>query len=96
MTAHTDNQIETLVALKAQIAQLQTRAKIIEAEFKLKGEGTYSSHQHNLNVTRVVSHPVDWKSLARDLNPSDYYIQKHTGDKTTLRLTINVKKKEVA
>lgn len=91
-----NGKIERLVTLKAQIAERQKEAKKLEADFKTYGVGVWEGPLHTLAVNLVESNPVDWKALCKDLQPSDYYIQKHTGHKTALRLTINVKKKEAA
>jgi len=90
------NKIENLVTLKADIAFLQKQAKAIEEDFKAYGVDVWDGTLHTLKVTKVDSWPVDWKGLCEDFKPSEYYIKKHTGYKSGLRLTINVKKKEAA
>ncbi len=97
-----NSKIEQLVALKAVIAGLQKKAKVIEGEFKVEaidegqGTGVWEGSQHTLRVAKVDSWPVDWKALCEELKPSQYYIKKHTGYASTLRLTVSVKKKEAA
>lgn len=91
-----NSKIEQLVALKAQIAELQARSKSIEAEFKQHGVESWEGSLHTLKVVVVESFPVDWKALCEEFKPSQYYIKKHTSAKTGYRLTINVKKKEAA
>jgi len=86
--------IEQLVSLRAQKSLIDKQVKELEKEFKNAGAGKFYSHAHDVLVTEVNSNPVNWKGLATDVGYSDYYLNKHTGERQTLRLTISAKKKE--
>jgi len=88
--------VESLVQLRAKKAEVDNQIKLLEAIFKDAKKDVFSSHDHTVKTTLVVSHPVAWKALAIDLKPSEYYLKKHTSERTTHRLTVSVKKKEAA
>jgi len=95
-TVPVEQLVEDLVALRAKKAEIDKQVKNLEAIFKNDGECVYNSHYHTINIGAVHSNPVNWKGLATDAGYSDYFLKKHTGSRTTLRLTISAKKKEAA
>ena len=88
--------VEDLVSLRAKKAEVDQQIKTLESLFKNDGECVYNSHYHTVTISAVHSTPVNWKALATDLKPSEYFIKKHTGSRTSIRLTVSAKKKDAA
>jgi hypothetical protein len=79
---------DTLGMLKAQIAELETLAKIEHARLVALGTGAHEGNIFRATVSVAARESVDWKAIAEKLEPSRQLVTAHTSakDVTTVRV----------
>ena len=79
---------DTLGALKAQIAALEALAKIEHAKLVALGPGAHEGETFRATVSVADRETVDWKTIAKKLEPSRQLVTAHTDSKevTTVRV----------
>jgi hypothetical protein len=85
------NTIDKLGNIKAQIADLQKEARIIEDRLKAKGPGEYEGDLFEATVCTVDTDRVDWKAVAKRLHPSRQLVTANTTHNHTYRLTLKAR-----
>ena len=73
MTLSNLHPADALLALKAQIAELEARAKVEHARLVAMGPGAHAGDLANANVIVADRATVDWKTVAETLRPSLRY-----------------------
>jgi hypothetical protein len=73
---------DALLALKAQIANLESLAKVEHARLVAMGEGAYEGEIARASVSIVEREKIDWKTIAEKLEPSRQLITAHTSTTT--------------
>jgi len=87
------SEVDQLGNLKAQIAELQTKAKAIEASLKAGGGVARTSGMFfDANVFEQTRTSIDWESIAKKLEPSRQLVTAHTSESTTLVLKVTARK----
>ena len=86
------SEVDQLGNLKAQIAELQTKAKAIEASLKASGVARTSGLFFDANVFEQTRTSVDWESIAKKLEPSRQLVTAHTSESTSLVLKVTGRK----
>jgi hypothetical protein len=61
---------DALGALKAQIADLEARAKLEHAKLVALGEGAFEGDLFRATVSVADRNTIDWKAVAQSLKPS--------------------------
>jgi uncharacterized protein with ACT and thioredoxin-like domain len=79
---------DALLALKAQIADLESLAKIEHARLVAMGAGAHEGEIARASVSIAERETIDWKAIAAKLEPSRQLIFAHTSAKevTTVRV----------
>jgi len=86
------SEVDQLGNLKAQIAELQTKAKAIEASLKAGGVARTSGMFFDANVFEQTRTSVDWEAIAKKLEPSRQLVTAHTSESTSLVLKVTGRK----
>jgi hypothetical protein len=91
--ATTGRLVDDLGELRAQIADLQDRAKRLESVLRESGDGTYQGALFRATVTTSERSSTAWKTVAEKAGASRQLITAHTSTKevTTLRVTARLK-----
>ena len=79
---------DRLGQLRAEIAALQSEAKVIEASFKSEGPGVFEGHTFVATVVEAERTTVDWKAVAAKLEPSHQLVTAHTKVQTVTSLRV--------
>lgn len=79
---------DALGALKAQIADLEIRAKAEHARLVAMGAGAHEGFAFRATVSIADRETVDWRAVAEKLKPSHQLVTAHTSAKevTTVRV----------
>jgi hypothetical protein len=79
---------DALGFLKAQIADLENRAKVEHARLVAMGIGAHEGDMFRATVSVAERESVDWKTVAARLEPSRQLVAAHTSAKevTTVRV----------
>jgi len=86
-------QADQLGKLRAQVKDLQDRAKDLEASLKESGESVIDGAAFHITVSRSERTTVDWKGIAAKLNPSRQLVTAHSTTKETCTLRVGAHKK---
>jgi len=84
------NAIDQLGLLKAEIATLTDKAKILEAEIKAMGPGAHNGTLYDATVSEVSTDRLDMDAVRAKLSPQ--FIRAHTTTTESLRLTVRARK----
>lgn len=84
------NAIDQLGLLKAEIATLTDRAKLLEAEIKAKGVGAHAGELYDATVSAVSTDRLDMDAVREKLSPQ--FIRAHTITTESLRLSVRARK----
>lgn len=82
--------IDELGLLKAQIATLTDKAKILEAQIKAMGVGPHAGTLYDATVSAVSTDRLDMDAVRAKL--SAQFIRAHTITTESLRLTVRARK----
>jgi len=79
---------DMLGTLKAQIAELESQAKLAHAALVAMGEGAHEGMLFRASVSVAERESIDWKAIAAKLEPSRQLIAAHKSAKevTTVRV----------
>jgi hypothetical protein len=88
----TNNKIDELGYLMAQIADLETKAELIKNEIKNEGEGHYEGKLFKACVTLSQRNTVDNKAVFKAFNVPAEFLAQHT--KTTAIITLKLTGRE--
>lgn len=84
------NAIDQLGLLKAEIAALTDKAKILETEIKALGAGAHSGDLYDATVSLVSTDRLDMDAVRAKLSPQ--FIRAHTTTTESVRLTVRARK----
>lgn len=84
--------IDHLGLLRAQIADLQAEAKLLEQGIKAGGAGRYAGGMFEALVFEQRRETTDWKAVAARLEPSRQLVAAHTTSASVLILKLAARK----